>query len=495
MTLSFRKRFSYGVGHVLNDLCASMWFSYLLLFYHKVLNFSNSTAGYILLAGQIADGIATPLLGYESDRRGNICNYGRRKSWHLIGSLAVAFSFPPLFMQCVGCNNDTPEYAKFIYYVPLVVIFQCGWAATQINHLALIPELARNREEKVNLNAIRYAFTVLSNIMVYVTTWVVFNYSGEAANQLGPGDLPEFRNIVMVVVATGVLFSFLFHIGVKEDSIRQRFPEINGDASSQNSASEDLAPPVVTVPNEKTSLISSTPPAPDDPSVKRLMKWNEWFRRPIFYQMALLYMCTRLVVNLSQVYLPMYLTDTLKLGKMYIAIIPLVVYVSGFFAAVLTKPITKVLRNEVVYMVGSLLVVGACTWTHFLKENDDTSLTSIFFLATILGLGSTVILVMCLSMLSEMVGENTETGAFVYGAMSLTDKISNGVAIAVIQNLNPCLCNCERCAQFFENVLGWLIPAITLIGMMAVCWFSISFRRTQVNSVRLDQDSTGAANN
>lgn len=32
-----------------------------------------------------------------------------------------------------------------------------------------------------------------------------------------------------------------------------------------------------------------------------------------------------------------------------------------------------------------------------------------------------------------------ETGAFVYGAMSLTDKISNGIAIAVIQNLNPCM--------------------------------------------------------
>jgi len=31
------------------------------------------------------------------------------------------------------------------------------------------------------------------------------------------------------------------------------------------------------------------------------------------------------------------------------------------------------------------------------------------------------------------------TGGFVYGAMSLTDKIANGVAVVVIQNLNPCL--------------------------------------------------------
>jgi len=34
--LSMRQKLSYGVGHVLNDLCASMWFSYLLVFLHEV---------------------------------------------------------------------------------------------------------------------------------------------------------------------------------------------------------------------------------------------------------------------------------------------------------------------------------------------------------------------------------------------------------------------------------------------------------------------------
>ena len=32
----FLVQLGYGLGHVLNDLCASMWFTYLLLFYHKV---------------------------------------------------------------------------------------------------------------------------------------------------------------------------------------------------------------------------------------------------------------------------------------------------------------------------------------------------------------------------------------------------------------------------------------------------------------------------
>lgn len=39
------RRLSYAVGHFLNDLCASMWFTYLLVFYHSVLGFRSSYAG------------------------------------------------------------------------------------------------------------------------------------------------------------------------------------------------------------------------------------------------------------------------------------------------------------------------------------------------------------------------------------------------------------------------------------------------------------------
>lgn len=38
-----------------------------------------------MLVGQIADGICTPLIGYESDRTPGCGNYGKRKTWHLVG--------------------------------------------------------------------------------------------------------------------------------------------------------------------------------------------------------------------------------------------------------------------------------------------------------------------------------------------------------------------------------------------------------------------------
>lgn len=52
--LPLKLQLAYGVGHVLNDVCASMWFTYLLVFFHLVLRFSNWEAGLMLLVGQVS---------------------------------------------------------------------------------------------------------------------------------------------------------------------------------------------------------------------------------------------------------------------------------------------------------------------------------------------------------------------------------------------------------------------------------------------------------
>lgn len=61
--MSWRFRLCYGIGHVMNDVCASMWFTYLLVFYHLVLGFDSVNAGAILLIGQVADALSTPFIG------------------------------------------------------------------------------------------------------------------------------------------------------------------------------------------------------------------------------------------------------------------------------------------------------------------------------------------------------------------------------------------------------------------------------------------------
>ncbi|XP_012695004.1 major facilitator superfamily domain-containing protein 12a isoform X2 [Clupea harengus] len=437
------RRLSYAVGHFLNDLCASMWFTYLLVYYHSVLGFNNTYAGVLLLVGQIADGFCTPLIGYESDRTAGCGTYGKRKSWHLVGTVSVLVSFAFIFNQCFGCDGSTPQWASLIYFLPFIVIFQFGWAATQISHLSLIPELVSCQYAKVELTAFRYAFTVVANITVYATAWVLFNLqTGQAesdTDSLGPADIPVFRNLSLVVLGIGAFTSLLFHLGTHE--------KINAAVDSE--------------PGERQPLLNT----PRPPSAR--MQWKHWLLEPSFYQVAFLYMSTRLIVNLSQTYISMYLTNTLMLPKNYIATIPLVMYVSGFASSLIMKPFSKLMGKSMTYFTGLLLIMAFAYWVLL----DIHMGPSVYGAAVLLGSGSATILVMSLSLTADLIGDQTQSGAFVYGAMSFTDKVANGLVVMLIQGLHPChtqVC-CPACVWYYHYVMVGATGGVAVAASLCLC--------------------------
>lgn len=56
----------------------------------------------------------------------------------------------------------------------------------------------------------------------------------------------------------------------------------------------------------------------------------------------------------------------------------------------------------------------------------------------LLGVSSTTLLVTSMSITSDLIGENITSGAFVFGTMSLFDKVSNGVAVALLEKFKTC---------------------------------------------------------
>ncbi|XP_078141609.1 major facilitator superfamily domain-containing protein 12 isoform X2 [Centroberyx gerrardi] len=414
------RRICYAAGHFLNDLCASLWFTYLLVYYHSVLGFQSTYAGVVLLIGQIADGVCTPLIGYESDRTSGFLGYGKRKTWHLLGTVCVLVSFPFIFSPCLACNANTPQWAQLTYFSPFIIISQFGWAATQISHLSLIPELVSSESAKVELTAYRYAFTVVANITVYAVAWLLFHFQAQhsvnpsIADNLGPVDIPLFRNLALIVLGIGALFSLIFHVGTKEetsDSDRERHP-----------------------------IISS----PSQP----VLQWKHWLKEPAFYQVAFLYMYTRLIVNMSQTYISVYLTNSLLLPKL-------------------------------TYFLGLLLVLGFACWV-FADKNMGAE--RVYGAAVLLGAGSATILVMSLSMTAKLIGQQTQSGAFVYGSMSLTDKLANGVAVILIQSLRPCSTEacCPDCVWFYRDVMATVTGGVAVaaaVSLFTIVIWPIRIRR------------------
>jgi len=277
--------FGYGLGHVFNDICASMWFTYLLLFFQKVLGFSSTSSGVLLLVGQLADGAATTLVGLLSDKLNHISlfrRYGKRKSCHLLGSVCVLFSFPFIFLPCLWPNWS--EQAQMIYYSCFIVIFQFGWAATQISHLALITDLSDSESVRTTLTSVRYGFTVASSILVYLTTWIFFGL-GEESTAIGHEDVSKFRNIMIVGVSCGVSATIGFHFIVYENS----------------SESKDIDKSI----EEENQIMK-----------KKRVKITQWLTNPELYLVAVIYMTTRLFVNLSQAYIPFYLQVSISMDDM-----------------------------------------------------------------------------------------------------------------------------------------------------------------------------------
>lgn len=445
--LPLKLRLAYGIGHVLNDICASMWFTYLLVFFHLVLKFDNSVSGVILLVGQVADALATPFIGIQSDRDDGfwLCKYGRRKTWHLLGTVCVLGSFPFIFSPCLYCEGSH-QLAQLVYYSAFVIIFQFGWASVQISHLSMIPDLTPSEHERTELTAIRYSFTVCSNVFVYLVTWLVLHVTGENNAQIGPGDEGKFQHIVLIGIGIGALTSLVFHLSVSESSTPGHV-RVAGQRISPGHLLKDVR----------------------------------------LYQVALVYMATRLFVNLSQVFIPLYLHESLNMGAESLAVIPLVMFLASFMMSFLVNVINKKCGRKLSFLLGAVLGIAACMWIRFGSGINYTTY-EIYPVATLLGAGSSVMLVTSLGITADLIGPNIESGAFVYGAMSFADKLSNGVAVTLIQDMR-CM---TVCPAYYRDILLFVCGGAATFGVVMLATlapFQIGTRGTDGEPVYAGLDS------
>ncbi len=195
-----------------------------------------------------------------------------------------------------------------------------------------------------------------------------------------------------------------------------------------------------------------------DEETHRPFTWKEWFGMKDFYIVGLNYMCTRIVVNISQVYVPFYVTDTLDMDATAIAIVPLLIYVSSFLATLGSKPMNARFGRRVSYTIGTLL--AGLAFATMLSITPEYSFL-VYPAAILLGAGNATLMVTTVSLEADLVGSGCPSGAFVYGSFSLLDKAGNGVLILAIQYLQPVFPGDER--SDFTRVVTAAVPLVAAI--------------------------------
>ncbi|XP_077300458.1 major facilitator superfamily domain-containing protein 12-like [Arctopsyche grandis] len=145
-------------------------------------------------------------------------------------------------------------------------------------------------------------------------------------------------------------------------------------------------------------------------------------------------MGTRLFVNLSQVFIPLYLHRTLALPGVTLASVPLVMFISSFVTSLVVRSLNRYLGRKAAYTLGGLIAIAGCMWMFF-GHGPSYSIYQIYVVVIVFGAGGALMLVTSLGLTADLIGNATNTAAFVYGAMSFSDKLANGLAVVLIQHL------------------------------------------------------------
>lgn len=103
------------------------------------------------------------------------------------------------------------------------------------------------------------------------------------------------------------------------------------------------------------------------------------------FQVATCYMSTRIVVNISQVFIPLYLHKTLGLAARSLAVIPLAMYLGSLSAAGTQRLAPRSFTRKLNYLIGTICSLVGFIWI-YLDSDYDYKVYYIYAVAVLIGL-------------------------------------------------------------------------------------------------------------
>jgi len=192
-------------------------------------------------------------------------------------------------------------------------------------------------------------------------------------------------------------------------------------------------------------------------------------------------------IFLFKVFLPLYIIDTIStINRVFVALAPLSSYISGLLASFPMRIINKRLGRKPTLILGVLFILSSTVLFWFIYELKEKLYLEIALISAcvLLGIGTSTTSICSFSLTSDLIGLNTECGAFVYGIMSFADKLANGIAIAVIQQFNPCTsASTATCSLYYRYILTFIpigVSALTILMILSMWNTTIGGNRHEI---------------
>ncbi|MBA0736183.1 hypothetical protein Gogos_009755 [Gossypium gossypioides] len=325
-----------------------------------------------MLSGQIADGLATIFFGELIDR------FGHFKIWHGAGAILVAVSFSSVFGGCIPCKllSSFSTIVETVSYSTFAAIFNVGWAATQV-HGELHHSQFNKQSSTGKLSKCLYNGQLLSPIdFLYGIAFIVFE----------------------VIRAET-------RADIENQAVTKNFKSL--------------------LCRSKTGIHGN---------IHARISWTYWFLKILYYQVAIVYMLTRLVLNVSQAYLAFYVIDDLQMAQSSKALVPAIIYICSFVVSILLQEIAWNEQSlKAYYTAGGILWIF-CGISIILLPRSMSLF--VYAISIFIGIANALMTVAAVSMQNVLIGQDLNGCAFVCGSLSFLDKISCGLTLFVLQSFH-----------------------------------------------------------
>jgi len=167
----------YGMGDHSVNLSLSALSIVFFFFLTEVAGLRPALAGLSMLLARTFDAISDPLIGRFSDTRR--WSAGRRRPFFLIGMLPFALCFALLWQTPFDAADG--QAALFTYYTGVYMALSLATTTLSVPYLALLPEMARDYDERTSLNAFRAGCAVTGTLFAVGMRFLADSWGGDAA--------------------------------------------------------------------------------------------------------------------------------------------------------------------------------------------------------------------------------------------------------------------------------------------------------------------------
>ena len=207
---------------------------------------------------------------------------------------------------------------------------------------------------------------------------LLLGFLGEQPN-ITHSDAETFHTIGYISLGVGGFCTLLFHGLVKSSTRNHRHADIEETSTlihdnvevptgqdriivyeSENAGHSHDISTQNPIEEPKRGSISYQQEEETNQSIHEAMNIKDWLCEPQTYQVACVYMSARLFVNITQTYIPLYIEETLKLKAMNVALIPIIIYLSGFVVSLIIKPIHIFIGNKLMFVIACVIGLAAC---------------------------------------------------------------------------------------------------------------------------------------